>query len=108
MKIDQQNLNGVAGPPTGRTQEIPASDPSVSGSGAQTSGSPGSDRAEISTLAGRISQTLASQSADRTARIQELAKQYNTGRYSADSKATGSALVQDAIQGSAIEGSNGA
>jgi anti-sigma28 factor (negative regulator of flagellin synthesis) len=103
MKIDQQNLNGVAAPQTGRTQETPAPDSSVSGSGAQTSGSPGSDRAEISTLAGRISQTLASQSAERTARIQELAKQYSTGRYSTDSKATGSALVQDTL-----EGSNGA
>lgn len=103
MRIDQQNLNGAAGLQPGRTQEIPPSDPSVSDSGSQTSGSPGSDRAEISTLAGRISQTLASQSAERTARIQELAKQYSTGRYGVDSKATGSALVQDAI-----EGSNGA
>ncbi len=100
MRIDQPNLNGAAGPQPGRTQETPAPDPSVSGSGTQTSGSPGSDRAEISPLAGRISQALASQSAERTARIQELAKQYSTGRYSADSRATGSALVQDAIEGS--------
>jgi anti-sigma28 factor (negative regulator of flagellin synthesis) len=99
MKIDNQNLNGAAGLQPGRTVETPAVDALTSTSGTQGSGPAGSDRAEISNLAGRISQTLASQTVGRAQRIQELAQQYSAGTYKPDAQSVSRALIEGAIGG---------
>jgi flagellar biosynthesis anti-sigma factor FlgM len=99
MRIDNQNLNGAAGLQPGRPQETPAVDALTSTPATQGSGSVGGDRAEISSLAGNVSQTLASQTVGRAQRVQELAQQYSAGTYRPDARAVSSALVQDAIGG---------
>jgi hypothetical protein len=99
MRIENQNLNGAAGLQPGRTNETPAVDALTSTPGTQGSGPAGGDRAEISSLAGNISQTLASQSVGRAQRIQELAQQYSAGTYRPDARSVSSALVEDAIGG---------
>jgi anti-sigma28 factor (negative regulator of flagellin synthesis) len=99
MRIDNPNLNGAAGLQPGRTNETPAVDALTSTSGTQGSGPAGGDRADISSLAGSISQTLATQTVGRAQRIQELAQQYSAGTYKPDARSISSALVQDAIGG---------
>ncbi len=99
MRIENQNLNGAGGVQPGRTAETPAIDSLTSTSSTHGSGSAGGDQAEISSLAGSISQTLASQSVGRAQRIQELAQQYSAGTYKPDAKAVSSALIEDAIGG---------
>ena len=99
MRIENQNLNGAAGVQPGRTTETPAVDALTSTSSTQSSGSAVGDRAEISSLAGGISQTLASQSVGRAQRIQELAQQYSAGTYKPDANTVSRALIEDAIGG---------
>jgi hypothetical protein len=98
MRIDDRNLNGAAGPQSGRTQETHAPGSTESVSGAQSPGSGGGDRAELSSLTGRISQALQSHFAQRAERVAKLAQEFNTGRLSADSRSTSRAVVQDAIE----------
>jgi anti-sigma28 factor (negative regulator of flagellin synthesis) len=96
MKVDDRNLNGVAGLTPGRTAETQETD--RLGSGTTVVSQPGTgDRAEISSLAGRISGTLSTLSAQRAERVAALAKQYSAGSYSVDSKSTSRAIIQDAL-----------
>lgn len=95
MRVDDRNLNGAAGLQPGRAAETNELD-RLAPSGGNTE-SAGGDRAEISSLAGRISQSLAAQDTARAQRIGKLAQDYNTGRYHANSRATSSAIVREAI-----------
>ncbi len=97
MKVDDRNLNGVAGPAPARTTETHESDRPGSTTGVPVSQPGTGDRAEISSLAGRISGTLSALSAQRAERIAALAKQYNAGSYRVDSKSTGSAIIQETL-----------
>jgi hypothetical protein len=97
MRVDDRNLNGVAGPQSGRTQEPHSADALAPAPGTQHSGVAGSDRAEISSLASRISDVLTVNAAERTQRIAKLAQEFKQGRYSADSHATSHAVIQEAL-----------
>jgi anti-sigma28 factor (negative regulator of flagellin synthesis) len=97
MKVDDRNLNGAAGLQPGRTAETQETDRLGSTAGAPASQPGSSDRAEISSLAGRISGTLSALSAQRAERVSALAKQYSAGSYRMDSKSTSSAIIQDAL-----------
>lgn len=99
MRIENQNLNGAAGLQPGRANETSNVDTLNSTTSTQGSGSTGADRAEISNLAGSLSQTLGNQAVGRAQRIQELAQQYSAGTYKPDARAVSSALVDDAIGG---------
>ncbi len=99
MRIDNQNLNGATGIQPGRPNETTSVDNLTSTPATQGSGSAGGDSADISSLAGNLSQTLASQAVGRAQRIQELAQQYSAGTYRPDARAVSSALVEDAIGG---------
>jgi hypothetical protein len=98
MRVEDRNLNGATGLQPGRTQEPQPADSSGSVAEGQSSGTAGGDRAEISSLAGRISDALALHSAGRTQRIQKLAQDFKAGRYSADYRATSSAVISDAVE----------
>jgi hypothetical protein len=88
MRIDDRNLNPAS------SQSGAASETSRSNaSGAQISESAGGDRSEISGLAGRVSQALASQSAARAHHLAKVAKEYSAGRYSLNSVNTSRALI---------------
>jgi len=97
MKVDDRNLNGVAGLQPSRTAETQEADRLGSNSGARVSQPGTGDRAEISSLAGQISGTLSAQSAQRAERVAALAQQYCAGSYRVDSKATSSAIVHEAL-----------
>jgi hypothetical protein len=89
MRIEDRNLNPASAPKSGAASETSRSN----GSGAQISESPGGDRSEISSLAGRVSQALAGQSAARAQHLAKVAKEYNAGRYPLNSMATSRALI---------------
>jgi hypothetical protein len=95
MRVDDRNLNGAAGLQPGRTSET---DRSGSASGAQISQTPGGDRAEISSLAGTVSDAMATHSAGRSRRVAALAQQYRAGQYTVGARPASQALVHDALE----------
>ena len=97
MRIDDRNLNGATGPQSGRTQEAHSADGLAPAAGTQSSGAVGADRAEISSLAGRVSDALTLQATERAQHIGKLAQEFKMGRYSVDSRTTGRAVVQEAL-----------
>ena len=97
MRVEDRNLNGAAGPQSGRTQEAHSPDASATAPGTGNSGVAGADRAEISSLAGRVSDALSVNAAERTQRIAKLAQEFKQGRYSVDSHATSQAIIQEAL-----------
>jgi len=98
MRVEDQILNGAAGLQTGQTP--PASQTERPGTAPETQpiGSAGQDRADISSLAGNLSQVLSAQSAQRTQHIQKLASDFAAGRYNPDPQAISRGIVQDAIE----------
>ena len=90
MRIDDRTLNPAPAPQSGAASETHANP-----SGAQISESSGGDRAEISSLAGRVSQALASQSSARAQHLAKMAKEYQAGHYPLDSMATSRAIIRD-------------
>jgi len=98
MRIDDRNLNGVAGLETGRTPDTHGSERAGSPSGSQISESRAGDRVEISGTAGLVSQALGTGSAEHAQRIQQLAANYRSGNYQPNSRATSRAIVQDALE----------
>jgi hypothetical protein len=89
MRIDDRNLNPASASQAGAASEASRSN----ASGTQIAESAGGDRSEISSLAGRVSQSLAGQSAARAQHLAKVAKEYAAGRYSMDSLATSRALI---------------
>jgi hypothetical protein len=89
IRIDDRNLNPTSAPQSGAASETSRSN----ASGAQISESAGGDRSEISSLAGRVSQALAGQSAARAQHLAKVAKEFSAGRYSLDSITTSRALI---------------
>jgi Anti-sigma-28 factor, FlgM len=98
MRVDDRNLNGVAGLQTGQTPDTHGAQRAGSTSGSQVSESHGGDRVEISGTAGLVSQALGAGSAERAQRIQQLAANYRSGNYQPNSLATSRAIVQDALE----------
>jgi anti-sigma28 factor (negative regulator of flagellin synthesis) len=98
MKVDDPNLSGVAGAQTNRTPEAHEANRAGSPSGARISESAGGDRAEISSLAGRISHAFTTQAAERTQHIAKLAEQYRTGKYNVNARSISKAITKDAIE----------
>lgn len=98
MRVDDRNLNGVAGLETGRTPDTHGAERAGSTAGSQVSESQGGDRVEISGTAGLVSQALGTGSAQRTQHIQQLAADYRSGNYRPNSLATSRAIIQDALE----------
>ena len=99
MRIENQNLNGAAGLQTGRTPEATPTEGIGSSSSNRGAGSLSGDHAEISSLAGSVSQTLSAQAVNRAQRVQELAQQFRAGTYRPSAQSVSNAIVNDAIGG---------
>jgi len=67
MRVDDRNLNGAGGPQPGRAAESHEAGRLGSTVGAQVSESAGGDRAEISSVAGTVSQAITTHAAARAA-----------------------------------------
>jgi flagellar biosynthesis anti-sigma factor FlgM len=101
MKIDDRNQLGAVSTP-GATGAAGV----ASGTQRTTSGAPsgsGSDTAELSGLAGKISQD----SADRAAKVEQLRAQFANGTYQPSSAAISHGIVNDALASGAAAGGTG-
>jgi anti-sigma28 factor (negative regulator of flagellin synthesis) len=98
MRVDDPNLTGAAGAQTNRTPETQETNRAGSPANQRISESSGGDRAEISSLAGRISQAFAANAAARTQRIAKLTQDYRAGNYHVDARSIAQAVTGDAIE----------
>ena len=97
MRVDQRNLTGAV--ETGRahgSQSIGQDGRPISST---TSGGSGTDQVELSSL----SRTLHASAASRSARIDQLAAQYQGGQYQPDAAETSRSMVSEAIAGSSFQ-----
>jgi anti-sigma28 factor (negative regulator of flagellin synthesis) len=95
MRIYDQNLNGAGAAQTGAANEVQRTDRE---GGARAHGATSDrDRVELSSSLASLSRTLEAHHADRAARVQELAAQYQRGEYRPDSAATSRAMVGEAL-----------
>jgi len=97
MRIYDVNLTGASGAEAARTQETQRTESAGSAGKSGASGSSGSDRVEFSSSLGNLSRIVASEGADRAARVQQLAALYQSGNYRPNSAATSRAMVGEAL-----------
>jgi anti-sigma28 factor (negative regulator of flagellin synthesis) len=103
MKIvDQSNLSPVAAPSTQSANGPESGKHREAGRTAATGD--GTDSAELSGLAGKISQTVSKDSANRAAQVEQLRVQVVNGTYQADAAATSRGIVNDSLANAAGAG----
>jgi hypothetical protein len=98
MRVEDRNLNGAAGLQPGRAPEPHEAGHLGSTVGAQVTESAGGDRAEISSVAGTVSQAITTHAAERAQRVGKLAAEYRAGQYNASARSASQALVRDALE----------
>jgi flagellar biosynthesis anti-sigma factor FlgM len=96
MKIYEQNTPGTSASEPGRSQEAQRTGRAGNQTiGATTSG--GGDQVEFSDSLNSLSRAMSSYSDSRSAKVQALAAQYQSGTYHVDSQATSRGMVADAL-----------
>jgi hypothetical protein len=98
MRVEDRNLNGAGGPQPGRAPGAYETGRTGSAIGAQVTETAGGDRAEISSLAGTVSQAISTHAAERAQRIGRLAAEYRAGQYNASARSASQAVVRDALE----------
>jgi flagellar biosynthesis anti-sigma factor FlgM len=93
MRINDPNSLGNALPPESAATE-PASRTVLNAPGTITVGP---DRADLSEVAGRLSEILQSESGSRAQKIQQLKEAVASGTYQVDSAALSRALLNEAL-----------
>src|SRR5579864_2200178 len=104
MKIVDPNNSSPVPAPSTKSAVGPAS-----GKGREAVQAPigdGADSAELSGLAGKISQALSKDSTNRTSQVEQLRVQVANGTYKVDSAATSRGIVNDALANAASAGGN--
>ena len=100
MRIEDRNISGAAAEQSARAKET---EKASSGSAARASSSPGGfgDRVEFSEGLGQLAQAISTFGAERQARVQALASQYQSGGYKVDAAATSGAMISEALSATA-------
>ncbi|HXI40130.1 MAG TPA: flagellar biosynthesis anti-sigma factor FlgM [Bryobacteraceae bacterium] len=98
MRVEDRNLNGAGGPQPGRAPGAYETGRTGSAAGAQVTETAGGDRAEISSLAGTVSQAITTHMAERAQRVEKLAAEYRSGQYNVSARSASQALVRDALE----------
>jgi len=94
MRISDPNgLGHLASAQNGRAGETEAVNPSLKGGTTGAGKSAFSDRLELSSFAGRLSQALAASSAGRAQRVAELKAAVQSGNYRPDPVAIGRSII---------------
>jgi hypothetical protein len=94
MKVTSHDLSGLGAAGAGRTQEAQKNSYSSSEVGYQ--GGNG-DNVNFSSALGSLSRAMSADGADRGARVQALAAQYQSGSYSVNSAAVSRGLMAEAM-----------
>lgn len=96
MRINDRNAAGPEATPAGHTSETQKAGQNAGRTG--TTGSPETgDRVELSSTLGRLSQAIATHSAQRSSRVQTLSADYQGGRYQPNSEATSKGMIAEAL-----------
>jgi hypothetical protein len=98
MRVEERNLNGPGGLQPGHAAEPHEAGRLGSTVGAQVSETAGGDRAEISSVAGTVSQAITTHAAERAQRVGKLAAEYRAGQYNVSARSASQALVRDALE----------
>jgi hypothetical protein len=98
MRVEDRNLNGPGGLQPGHAAEPHEAGRLGSTVGAQISETAGGDRAEISSVAGTVSQAITTHAAERAQRVGKLAAEYRAGQYNVSARSASQALVRDALE----------
>ena len=93
MRIHDQNILGST--ETAQAQETQRVDRAASGRSARPE--PGTDRVELSSALGRLSQVISAHGAQRADRVHALATEYQAGRYRPDTQETSRGMIREAI-----------
>ena len=96
MKVYDVNLTGPSATESGRSQEAQRTGRAGSQTIAATT-SGGGDQVEFSDSLNSLSRAMSSYSDSRSAKVQALAAQYQSGTYQVDSLATSRSMVADAL-----------
>ncbi len=107
MRIDDNNLLGISPSASGASQQIRPADQQGSSTarsdGAGTVGDAGADQVQLSSVAGRMSaghlSNDQSASAERSARVDQLAKLVQSGQYSPDPEKIADSMIKDMLPG---------
>jgi anti-sigma28 factor (negative regulator of flagellin synthesis) len=95
MRVNDHNTTGASAAEAGRAQETQRIE---SGSASRVAASKsGGDRVELSSTSASISRTLSADGSERTAKVQELAAQYQSGRYTPDLAGASRGMVSEAL-----------
>jgi anti-sigma28 factor (negative regulator of flagellin synthesis) len=95
MRVNEHNTTGASAAEAARAQETQRIE---GGAGSRTSTSKsGGDRVELSSTSAKVSRAMAAHHSDRAAKVQELAAQYQSGKYRPDSAATSRGMVSEAM-----------
>ena len=94
MRVDQRNLMGTSGAETRRAQESHAIGPDGRVGASGVRGNSAGDQVELSAL----SRALSSSATARSARVAELAAQYEAGQYHVYPAQVGRAMVVEALE----------
>jgi anti-sigma28 factor (negative regulator of flagellin synthesis) len=104
MKIDDRSdLSGVA---SSNTKAASAVDAGAKTHGTRGKEAAGTDRAEISGLAGRISEANTQDAIDRAANVERLRLEVAAGRYNPEPADIAKGIVEDALTNAASAGGN--
>ncbi len=98
MRIDPNSLGNLGSVQTGRAGETEATNPSSKGGSSAKAGSAASDRVELSSFTGRLSQALAASSTGRAQRVAELKAAVHNGTYQPDPLKTAQSIVNYSLQ----------
>jgi anti-sigma28 factor (negative regulator of flagellin synthesis) len=103
MKIvDQSNLSPAQAPSAKSAVGVESGERREAGRAAATGD--GRDSAELSGLAGKISQAVSKDSANRAAVVEQLRVQVASGTYQVDAAATSRGIVNDSLASAAGAG----
>jgi flagellar biosynthesis anti-sigma factor FlgM len=96
MRIYDSNLTGSTAAEASRAQETQKSDQAAAGRSKESNSGFG-DRVEFSNTLGRLSKTLAVSGNERSARVEALAAQYQSGNYRVDASSVSRGMVAEAM-----------
>jgi anti-sigma28 factor (negative regulator of flagellin synthesis) len=97
MKVNDPNLSSTGSAGASRTQETTRTGTAGRSGNTSTNGASIGDDVHLSELV-RSLRSLASDSPERQAKLEELARTYATGNYKTDPAATASKIIDDAIE----------
>jgi flagellar biosynthesis anti-sigma factor FlgM len=101
MKVNDPNLASLAATGASQTRDIGRAGSSGGARGPAQSGATGvTDKIHLSELV-RSLRSLAADSPERQARIEQIARDYANGSYKVDAQATASKIIDDASSGNA-------